>query len=156
MKHWPRSDMANRDSALRRLPGNPLGGVLRQTARAARSTTRRSVAVPGPEGPIGPEGPPATGIVATAVASLTSDDAGVATWIFPAETPRAVIVATPVGPAFAVAVVAEVSATGATLVTYGAGGAVAPRQRLQVALFETPEDVAPVDSDLQPELTEGT
>lgn len=49
--------MASRNSASRRLLGNPLGSILRETQRAARSTTRRSVSVPGPQGAPGETGP---------------------------------------------------------------------------------------------------
>ncbi|QBZ73517.1 hypothetical protein SEA_MISCHIEF19_32 [Streptomyces phage Mischief19] len=98
--------MAQRSSAARRLPGNPLGGVLRATAQQARSTTRRSpgqvgaagVAGPaGPQGvagppgatgpagatgPMGPQGPRGVGAVA-ADSTLRADADGIVTWEFP-------------------------------------------------------------------------
>lgn len=61
--------MATRGSAARRLPGNPMGGVLRDVSRQARTASRtpgpRGAQGPagapgeqGPAGPAGPEGPP--------------------------------------------------------------------------------------------------
>lgn len=87
--------MATRNSVTRRLPGNALGGVLRATAHAARSTTRRSVSIPGPEGPQGVQGP--AGVTATPVATaVTSDFDGRARWDFPEMDPAPLVVATPV------------------------------------------------------------
>lgn len=48
--------MANRGGPARKLPGNPLGGVLRDLDRRTRSTTTNRGAV-GPQGEQGPEGP---------------------------------------------------------------------------------------------------
>lgn len=50
--------MGTRSSPDKRFPGNPLAGVLRQQAQQTRSTTRRTVAIPGPQGETGVAGPP--------------------------------------------------------------------------------------------------
>jgi hypothetical protein len=50
--------MANRTSARYKVPGSPLAGVLRQQVQQTRSTTRRGVSVPGPQGAQGTPGPP--------------------------------------------------------------------------------------------------
>lgn len=106
--------MARRSSATRQLPGNALGSALRNTARQARSTTRRSVSVPGPAGAsgtpgpagpagpagaagppgatgaMGPQGPRGVGAVA-ATSALRSDAAGNVSWVY-----GATLAATPV------------------------------------------------------------
>lgn len=50
--------MGSYSSPAKQIPGNPLAGMLRNTARQARSTTNRTMVGPeGPEGVAGPEGP---------------------------------------------------------------------------------------------------
>ena len=78
--------MGVRTSATRTVPGNPLAGMLRANARAARNATGRPVA--GPMGPEGPEGSAggtgATGASGTTVAAqrLVSAVDGSFTWTF--------------------------------------------------------------------------
>lgn len=98
--------MARRTSAKLSVPGNPLAGVLRQVVLQSRSTTRRSVSVPGSAGPAGPAGatgaagatgpagaagPPGpagaagpAGAGAVATAKLVSNATGDITWTYPA------------------------------------------------------------------------
>lgn len=97
--------MANRNSPQRRIPGNPLAGIVRAQAQQARSTTRRApgqtgaagaTGEPGPAGPAGPQGadgvpglqgatgpagPRGVGAVA-ASSALRSDAAGNVSWVY--------------------------------------------------------------------------
>lgn len=140
---------------MRRIPGNPLAGVLRATARAARSTTRRSVAIPGPEGPQGepgPTGPAAPGVAAHATAVLETDSEGVAAWTYPETADVPVIIATTAGFLPVLVTVAEVTETGAVLVAWTLGGERAPDVLLHVVAYgvatpmpETTPDTIPVD-----------
>ena len=106
--------MAVRNTAARRIPGDPLGGVLRQTARLARRSTRRTTQAdvsqelmtdvacqPGP--------------VAHAVASLVTDAAGVAVWYYDVIPGPIIIVATATGDTPAVVTVRHASQDVATL-----------------------------------------
>lgn len=132
--------MATRGSPARRIPGNPLGSLLRVAAQQARSTTRRSVAVPGPpgaEGVAGPEGQ--QGVGAAVFTTLVTDAGGSVTWTF--STPLAatpVIAAVAAATAGVVVTVAAVSPTAVTLATWTvtAGALVAsPSQEVHVTAF---------------------
>lgn len=126
--------MGIRSSPLRQVPGNPLAGVLRQTARKARSTSRRS-SVPGPPGPPGPAGPAVAAPVIATV--LTTGETGVASLTFEPLQANAVVAVTPVGVA-AVVTVAEASATSVTLQAWLPDGVTsAPSQDLHVVIFGT-------------------
>lgn len=128
--------MAIRNSPMRRVPGNPLAGVLQQTARKARSTSRRS-SVPGPPGPEGPPGP-MPDMVPVLATVLTCDAAGVARAEWPPLQFPATVVATPVGVA-ALVTVSEVTATGVALQAWLPDGVgVAAFQSLHVVAFGQP------------------
>jgi len=102
--------MALRGSPTRRIPGNPLGGILRDVDRRSRSTTRRAgrrpaadaaaPPSPGPRGERGPAGPPGPpGPATTAATVATTGDDGRARWTFPAPYPAPpVLTALPVDP----------------------------------------------------------
>lgn len=94
--------MAMRGGPARRVPGNALGGVLRDLDRRSRATTRRSGRGPTPEpqrgerGPAGPPGPPGRAPLAAVV---TTDEEGRARWTFPTPgTVAPVLSALPVDP----------------------------------------------------------
>lgn len=94
--------MAMRGGPARRVPGNALGGLLRDIDRRSRTTTRRSGRGPAPEpergerGPAGPPGPPGK---APRAAVVVTDDEGRARWEFPAPyTVLPVLTALPVDP----------------------------------------------------------
>lgn len=75
--------MGTYTSPIRAVPGNPLAGVLRANARAARNATGRPVA--GPQGPAGATGEDgATGAPGTTVAvnKLVTALDGTFTWTF--------------------------------------------------------------------------
>ena len=97
--------MANRVSPGRRIPGNPLAGIVRAQTQQARSTTRRAPGQPGATGATGPAGPQgvpgptgaegqagpagpkgatgAKGVGAVAATSaLRSDAAGNVSWVY--------------------------------------------------------------------------
>ncbi|MFC4060263.1 hypothetical protein ACFOWE_18315 [Planomonospora corallina] len=92
--------MASRGSAARRLPGNPVGGMLRELNRRARQSAKAGPrGHEGPEGPPGPPGPPgAAGRPLAAAVAVTGGD-GRAEWVFtdPLAAPP-VIAALPVDP----------------------------------------------------------
>lgn len=84
--------MALRGGSARRMPGNPLGGMLRDLDRRTRTTTRRTGRRPaaedgpaapgtGPRGERGPAGPPGAS-TAVATVTMTGED-GRARWDFP-------------------------------------------------------------------------
>ncbi|WP_405893676.1 hypothetical protein OG272_15595 [Streptomyces sp. NBC_00104] len=83
--------MAMRGGAMRRMPGNPLGGMLRDLDRRTRTTTRSTgrrapagdppAGEAGSPGERGPEGPPGR---STTAAIVTTGDDGRARWMFPA------------------------------------------------------------------------
>lgn len=142
--------MAVRRSATRRIPGNPLAGILRQTARNARSTTRRTVSVPGPAGEPGLQGEPGLpGEAATSVAAvLVTDKDGVAAWSFPEMSVAPVIAATVADVVAPVLVtVATVGTAYADLMAWTLDGRPAPGITLHV-LATAPT----VDSAEQPNL----
>lgn len=85
--------MATRGGPAFRVPGNPLGGIIRDLDRRTRTPRKRAparVEVPvegprgprGPRGPAGPPGPPSHHVAAAAVV-VTGDD-GRARWQYPA------------------------------------------------------------------------
>ena len=133
--------MAVRNTAARRIPGDPLAGVLRQTARMARRPSKRATPVPGPQGeqgeagPAGPPGAPAEGYVASAVATLVTDASGVATWTFPEMEGEPSIVATAVGVAPVIVTSRQVDATTATLHAWNLDGSPAPATAIVAAAF---------------------
>ena len=144
--------MATRGSAVRRIPGNPLGGVLRATARAARSTTRRSVSIPGPQGEAGPQGE--CGAPATVVAAaLTSDVLGVARWDFEPMDTVPLLIATPVADVPVFATLREASECHAEFLVWHADGTPWTGATVHVAAFplaatpgvSEPETAPPVD-----------
>ncbi|MEU5834460.1 hypothetical protein ABZ820_12420 [Streptomyces diacarni] len=107
--------MALRGGSIRRIPGNALGGILRDLDRRTRTTTRRTgrprtgdapreVAAAGPrEGPRGargPAGPPGTpGNSTQAVTVAVTDEDGRARFEFPVPFPAApVLTGLPVDP----------------------------------------------------------
>lgn len=132
--------MAVRNTAARRIPGDPLAGVLRQTARLARRSTRSTPVAgpPGPPGDPGPPGPAAPGLTATAVATLMTDDEGVATWAFPAMDGAAYIVATATGDVPLVVTAQQVDATFATLYVWDMDGFPAPGVTLVAVAYGQP------------------
>jgi len=82
--------MASRGAANRRLPGNPMGGVLRDLGRQSRTTSRKPgrvgaqgeqgpPGIPGPPGEPGQQGPPGA---PPAAAIVTTGADGRATWAF--------------------------------------------------------------------------
>ncbi|MGO4418081.1 hypothetical protein AB4Z54_04775 [Streptomyces sp. MCAF7] len=86
--------MALRGGPARRMPGNPLGGMLRDLDRRTRTTTRRTGRRPaedgptapgtgprGERGPTGPPGPP--GASTTAATVTTTGEDGRARWDYP-------------------------------------------------------------------------
>ncbi|MFF5668785.1 hypothetical protein ACFY8S_01390 [Streptomyces hygroscopicus] len=102
--------MALRGGPARRLPGNPLGSMLRDIDRRTRTASRRTGRRPapdgpaepreGPQGPRGPAGPPGppTPVTTAATVAVTGDD-GRARWEFPAPYDRPpVLTALPVDP----------------------------------------------------------
>lgn len=113
--------MALRGGPTRRLPGNPLAGVLRDMERQSRRTTRSTGRRPaqqaapeagegrrGPRGPAGPAGQPGPPSTAATVA-VTGDD-GRVRWEFPAPYPAApVLGALPAGDVVVVPVLEEVT-----------------------------------------------
>lgn len=129
--------MGRRTSARFTVPGNPLAGVLRQQARAARQATYKAAigvraasgaddaqgetgatgpaGPPGPAGATGPEGP--AGSVNMRRATLTASVTGAVTWTFTVPLDSVpVVVATPVAVATPMSVtVVTADATGATL-----------------------------------------
>lgn len=144
--------MVIRSSAPRNIPGNPLAGVLRQTARNARSTTRRTVSVAGPQGEAGVAGTPGTGAVAVAV--LTTDEYGAVQWTFPAVAGQPVIVATAATVSPVVVAMPRVTGSTADFLTYLLDGSLVGGVTLHVAAFG---ELAPPPVDLpqQPD-PEGT
>jgi hypothetical protein len=78
--------MATRNSVARVIPGNPLGSILRETAREARRTSRRSTGTPGEPGETGPQGPPGSPGVARVqyTTTVVSGATGLFTWTYPA------------------------------------------------------------------------
>lgn len=83
--------MAMRGSPMRRVVGNPLGGVLRDLDRRSRPTTRRRgpceeepppVVLEGPRGSEGPPGPPGPARYLAAAVVATGGD-GRARWTYP-------------------------------------------------------------------------
>lgn len=85
--------MGNRTSDRRRVPGNPLAGVLRSTARAARSPRRRAAPVippPVAETPVPPQAQQPK-LMATVV---RCDGDGRASWTFPTPLRTAPVVTT--------------------------------------------------------------
>lgn len=147
--------MAVRNSAVRRIPGNPLGGVLRHTARMARSTTRRLPSLPGPEGPQGAEGPP--GPAATAVSqALTCDETGTATWDLPSVDGPVWFGVTPVSDVPLIAALVSQDSTRAVFRAWHCDGTPWPGATLHVVLVAAPAppEPAPVDLPEQP-TTEG-
>lgn len=93
--------MATRNSVARLIPGNPVGSILRETAREARRTSRNTAGATGAEGvagatgPRGPAGPAgatgATGATGPAGPGLlqyatqtATDGAGEVIWNYPA------------------------------------------------------------------------
>jgi hypothetical protein len=108
--------MGDRTSARRSIPGSPMEGLLRNTMREARSTSRGQAGPTGATGPEGPRGPAGAGI--GRAATLTCDASGVAVWTFGAALPYVPVVsATPTAApgVAAIATVSGVSATGATV-----------------------------------------
>lgn len=115
--------MAMRGGAMRRMPGNPLGGMLRDLDRRARTTTRSAgrrapagdppAGEAGPQGERGPAGPPGR---STAAAIATTGDDGRARWTFPApyDVPP-VLAALPAGQTPLVPAVEEVTAAHAVV-----------------------------------------
>ncbi len=98
--------MAMRGGAMRRMPGNPLGGMLRDLDRRTRTTTRSTgrrapagdppAGEAGPPGERGPAGPPGR---STAAAIATTGDDGRTRWTFPAPyAAPPVLTALPVDP----------------------------------------------------------
>lgn len=72
--------MAVRNSATRLIPGNPLGSVLRNIDRKARSTTRRAAATPAPAPAPDPTPPPVTPGVFAVGHLTTTLPSGQVTW----------------------------------------------------------------------------
>lgn len=117
--------MASRVSPKYKVMGSPLAGVLREQSQMIRSTTRRSVAVPGPAGPAGAAGvasDSANGAVATA--KVTTDAMGVATWTYTGNALASVpvISATPVSTLPAIVTLTNVTATSVTVNTWRPDG----------------------------------
>ena len=103
--------MAMRGGPTRRMPGNPLGGMLRDLDRRTRTTTRRTGGRPaaedgatetrmgprGERGPEGPPGPPGPSTMAATVATTGEDSR--ARFNFPAPySASPVLTALPVDP----------------------------------------------------------
>jgi len=146
--------MAVRNSPMRRIPGNPVGGVLRATARAARSTTRRSTMIPGPPGEAGVAGPPGP-VAAPVAAVLTCNEVGEARWDYADQGGVPMIVATPVADVPLIATLKAASATRAEFRVWHCDGTPWPGATLHVAAFPAPaEEQPPVDLPEQP-TTEG-
>jgi hypothetical protein len=138
--------MAIRNSPANRVPGNPLAGILQQTARKARSTSRRS-SVPGPQGPAGPPAS-ATGPHVVLAGVYRTDATGVASVSFPSYTEDAVVTAVAMGPSQVSVTVADVSIYGAMLVARGLDGVAVPNAVLHVAVFAPePETAVPEETD---------
>lgn len=107
--------MAARGSSSRRIPGNPLGGILRDSQRAARAVT----------------GPLAGGAATVYSAMLTTDEFGKATVVFPLPFLEAPVVNLTVGlrsdggTIAAFATVSEVTPLGLSLVVWTVAGTAA-------------------------------
>ena len=119
--------MAGRNSPSRRLPGNPLGGVLRQTARMARRPQRQpsvTSETPEPDGVTPPVAAPVSpGVVAATV--LVTDATGVATLFFDDQPAPPVVTATATAATPVVVTVRQVGTASATLVAWQLDGTVA-------------------------------
>lgn len=143
--------MASRNRPARQLPGNALGGVLRNAARQARSTTRRSVAIPGPEGatgtpgpagpagptgatgPAGPAGPAGLGVLARA--KLTTDATGKVVWTYGPLPFTPHVIATPVATTPMFVTISSVTGTSVTLNAFTPSGAVSANRSIHVVAF---------------------
>ena len=105
--------MAARGSPSRRIPGNPLGGILRDAQRASRTVT----------------GPRSGGATTVYAATLATDGFGKAAVVFPAPFLAAPVVQLTTGPnpdgsvSPLVAAVIEVTAIGMSLVVWTLAGA---------------------------------
>lgn len=109
--------MANRTSARRMIPGNPVEGMLRGVTRGVRSTSRGRRGMTGPQGatgatgPAGPPGQSGENGTSNAVAMVLQSGAdGVAVWQFsPPLAAAPVVTATPSAAPDGVAVIASVA-----------------------------------------------
>lgn len=150
--------MAIRNTAGRRIPDEPFAGLMRQTVRQARRSSRRGATsapvqgepgATGEAGPPGEQGPPGVS-AATAVAVLTCDETGVATWYDDGVTAASVVVVTPVADVPRFATVQQVGEGFATVAVWALDGDVAPGATVHVAAFpgpavETVEPTEPTD-----------
>lgn len=89
--------MAVRGSAVRRVPGNPLGGLLRDVQRQSRVAQRPKPGPPDPPGPVVVHvpAPPTTAVGAgggTAAAVVVTDADGRAVWAYPTPYPGVPVV----------------------------------------------------------------
>lgn len=142
--------MAVRNTPALRIPGDPLGGVLRQTARMARRSARRGPTTQGPQGepgPVGPPGPPAhaTGVPVAAVAELTTDDTGVSEWRHGVTDRALLVTATATGDVPVIVTVRQTDAGTATLYAWTVTGQPATGATLVATAFERS---APVPQDI--------
>ena len=122
--------MAIRNTASRRIPGDPLAGLLRETARVARRSSR----APSVAGPPGPQGEPGSD-AATTVATLVTGPDGTATWTFPMMAGDACIVATAVAAGPVLVTVVQNSATAATVFAWTVTGQPAPGVTVTAVAF---------------------
>jgi hypothetical protein len=108
--------MAARGSSSRRIPGNPLGGILRDTQRANRAVT----------------GPRSGGAATVYAATLLTDTFGKVSAVFPVPFLEPPVVQLTTGPGLdgvlipMIATVAEVTPLGMSLVVWTLAGAAAP------------------------------
>lgn len=126
--------MAVRNTAALRIPGDPLGGVLRQTARLARRSTRGGPAATQPKSVAEPVAQ-SPGIVASAVASLVTDSDGVAVWYYDVMTDVPVVVATATAEAPVIVTVQRADEHSATLIATGLDGVAADGVLLNIVAF---------------------
>lgn len=119
--------MGQRTSDPRRIPGNPLAGVLRSTARAARTPRRRIapvIASPVVEAPAPPPVPQPRLLAAV----VACDGEGRASWTFPAQLRNApVVTATAVAQGPALVMIESLDERGVILLVCDSGGVTAPQ-----------------------------
>lgn len=136
--------MAMRNTPAKRVPGDPLAGVLRQTARMARRPRRNAIVAVEEKEPAPPETPVAAppGITATGVAMLVTGETGVAVWDAGPGTAATATVADG-GPAL---VTVQQSATGvATVRTWTVQGEPLPGTTVVAVAFPLPDPAPDVD-----------